>query len=87
MICLYNGKILFDLAFQNILIMSLDINDLVINDEQMPLLKDLKSKTSENYIWVTDEVIQTLGHETGSKSFPHEIGPHTKYAQNLKWSK
>ena len=53
----------------------------------MPLLKDLKSKTSENYIWVTDEVIQTLGHETGSKSFPHEIGPHTKYAQNLKWSK
>ena len=33
MICLYNGKILFDLAFQNILIMSLDINDLVINDE------------------------------------------------------
>jgi hypothetical protein len=53
----------------------------------MPLLKDLKSKTSENYIWVTDEVIQTLGHKTGSKSFPHEIGPHTKYEQNLKWSK
>ena len=33
MICLYNGKILFDLAFQNILLMSLDISDLVINDE------------------------------------------------------
>lgn len=64
-----------------------EVFDLVIIDEQMPLLKDLKSKTSENYIWVTDEVIQTLGHETGSKSFPHEIGPHTKYAQNLKWSK
>lgn len=64
-----------------------EVFDLVINDKQMPLLKDLKSKTSENYIWVTDEVIQTLGHKTGSKSFPHEIGPHTKYEQNLKWSK
>ena len=64
-----------------------EVFDLVINDDQMPLLKDLKNKTSENYIWVTDEVIQTLGDERGSKSFPHEIGPHTKYAQNLKWSK
>ncbi|WP_322545275.1 SMODS-associated NUDIX domain-containing protein [Elizabethkingia miricola] len=68
---------IIDLAIGGKCLFIYEVFDLVINDKQMPLLKDLKSKTSENYIWVTDEVIQTLGHKTGSKSFPNEIGPHT----------
>lgn len=63
-----------------------EIYDLVINDEQLPILKKLKEDKSEKFIWVTDDLIQTLGHDKGSKEYSHEISPHTKYAQNLKWS-
>jgi len=62
-----------------------EIYDLVINDEQLPILKNLKEKQSEKYIWVTDNVIQTLGHNKTEKKYSFEIGPQTKYAQNLKW--
>ena len=62
-----------------------EIYDLVINNEQLPILKKLKETTSEKYIWVTDEVIQSLGHNRTEKTYLYEIGPQTKYAQNLKW--
>lgn len=64
-----------------------DVFDLVINNEQLPILKKLKENSSENYIWVTDEIIQGLGHDQGAKRYKYEITPHTKYAQNLKWNK
>jgi len=62
-----------------------EIYDLVINDEQLPILKELKETTSDKYIWVTDEIIQSLGHNMNDKEYKFEIGPQTKYAQNLKW--
>lgn len=63
-----------------------DVFDLVINNEQLPILKKLKENSSEDYIWTTDEIIQSLGHDAGAKGFKYEIAPHTKYAQNLKYS-
>lgn len=63
-----------------------EIFDLVINDEQLPILQKLKlEKESDKFIWVTDDLIQSLGHNTGNKQYMYEISPHTKYAQNLKW--
>jgi hypothetical protein len=64
-----------------------DIYDLVINDEQKPILRELQKENSEKYIWVTDTVIQALGHDGNSKEYIHEIAPHAKYAQNLSWPK
>lgn len=63
-----------------------EIFDLVINNEQLPILEKLKlEKESDKFIWVTDDLIQTLGHSLNSKEYMFEISPHTKYAQNLKW--
>jgi hypothetical protein len=63
-----------------------EIFDLVINNEQLPILEKLKLKReSDKFIWVTDDLIQTLGHNEKNKKYISEIAPHTKYAQNLKW--
>jgi hypothetical protein len=65
-----------------------EVYDLVVNDEQKPVLEELQKKvnTSE-YIWVDDYLIQRLGHDERSKDQIFEIAPHAKYAQNLSWSK
>ena len=62
-----------------------EIFDLLINDEQLPVLKELKDTKSDKYIWVSDSIIQSLGHNESDKEYNFEIGPQTKYAQNLKW--
>ncbi|WP_407517848.1 SMODS-associated NUDIX domain-containing protein [Elizabethkingia anophelis] len=66
-----------------------EVFDLVINDEQMPILREMQEQQDSNdrYIWVTDEIIQHLGHDGGSKGYKFEISPHTKYAQNLKYDR
>lgn len=65
-----------------------EIYDLIINDEQKPILQELVRKgDTDQYIWVTDYRIQRLGHDEGSKKQIHEILPHAKYAQNMKWHK
>lgn len=64
-----------------------DIYDLVINDEQRPILQQLKEHSSDKYVWVPDRVIQSLGHDGNAKEYLLEIAPHSKYAQNLEWSK
>lgn len=63
-----------------------DIFDLVVNDEQRPILEKLQGETNNEYIWVSDELIQSLGHDANTKEYHYEISPHTKYAQNLVWS-
>ena len=56
-----------------------EIYDLVINDEQMPILQELQKKgNSDKHIWVTDYLIQRLGHDEGSKKQMHEILPHAR---------
>lgn len=62
-----------------------EIFDLVINDEQLPELKKLKDTASDKYIWVTDYMIQKLGHDSEQKTYKYEIAKHARYAQNLKW--
>ena len=62
-----------------------EIYDLVVNDEQKPVLEELlRNGNTDKYIWVDDYLIQRLGHDERTKTFI-EISPHTKYAQNLKW--
>ena len=63
-----------------------EIYDLVINDEQEPYLKELlQNGDTGQYIWADDYLIQRLGHDERTKTQVHEILPHAKYAQNLKW--
>lgn len=63
-----------------------EIYDLVVNDEQRPVLEQLlKNGNKEEYIWVEDYLIQRLGHDERLKVQLYEIAPHTKSAQNLKW--
>ncbi len=64
-----------------------EIYDLVINDEQRPVLEELlRNGNTEKYIWVDDYLIQRLGHDERLKKQVHEIAPHTECAQNLSWS-
>lgn len=63
-----------------------EIYDLVINDEQRPVLEELlKNGNKEEYIWIDDYLIQRLGHDDRTKEQVFEIAPHTKSAHNLKW--
>ena len=65
-----------------------EVYDLVVNDEQEPVLEELqKNGNKSEYIWVDDYLIQRLGHDERVKDQLFEIAPHTKYAQNLSWSK
>ena len=65
-----------------------EIYDLVVNDDQRPILKELlRNGDTDKYIWVDDYLIQRLGHDERTKTQTHEILPHTKYAQNMKWAK
>ncbi len=65
-----------------------EVYDLVVNDEQKPVLEELqKNGNKSEYIWVDDYLIQRLGHDESVKDQLFEIAPHTKYAQNLSWSK
>lgn len=65
-----------------------EIYDLVINDEQKPVLEELLRKgNTDQYIWADDYLIQRLGHDESIKNQIYEIAPHAKYAQNLRWSK
>lgn len=64
-----------------------EIYDLVVNDAQKPVLEELlRNGNTDQYIWVDDNLIQSLGHDSSKKEQIHEIAPHTKYAQNLSWS-
>jgi len=64
-----------------------EIYDLVPNNEQILVLKNLQENgNTVNHIWVNNYLIQRLGHDESTKTQIHAIAPHTKYAQNLKWS-
>ena len=64
-----------------------EIYDLVVNDEQKPVLeKLLEDGNKVEYVWVDDYLIQRLGHDDRTKEQVYEISPHTRSAQNLKWT-
>lgn len=65
-----------------------EIYDLLINDEQKPILESLLQKgNTEKYIWADEYLINRLGHDGREKTYTYDIAPHAKWALNLKWSK
>ena len=65
-----------------------EVYDLVVNNEQEPILQEIIRKgNSEKYIWADEYLINRLGHDERTKDYTYEIAPHTKWALNLKWSK
>lgn len=65
-----------------------DIFDLVANDEQKAILKELYKKgNTEYHIWADEYIINRLGHDERNKKQEFEIAPHTKWALNLEYTK
>lgn len=69
-------------------ILQYDILDLIPTPEQKQELKKLQEPgDNEYYKWADDELIKCLGHDNRKKGKPYDIGMHTKWALNMKWSK
>jgi len=65
-----------------------EIFDMVINDDQKPILQTLlQNGNTEKYIWADEYLINRLGHDERTKVYVNEIAQHTKWALNLKYSK
>lgn len=65
-----------------------EIYDLVINDEQKPILEMLLANgNTDEYIWADEYLINRLGHSESNKGYINEIAKHTKWALNMNWSK
>lgn len=69
-------------------ILQYDILDIKPTLEQKDELMKLKEKGDSKYIkWANTELIQSLGHDNTEKRTLYNIGAHTKWALNMKWSK
>jgi hypothetical protein len=69
-------------------ILQYDILDLVPTPEQRQELKSLFLKGNSSKIkWASSNLIDSLGHDPISKNKDYDIGHHTKWALNMKWSK
>lgn len=69
-------------------ILQYDILELLPNQEQYTELLNLKNQGDSNYLkWADSELINCLGHDKRTKSKLYDIGQHTKWALNMKWSK
>lgn len=69
-------------------ILQYDILELLPNQEQYTELLSLKNQGDSNYIkWADSELINCLGHDKRTKTKLYDIGQHTKWALNMKWSK
>ncbi|MCT4583110.1 MAG: hypothetical protein N4A35_16990 [Flavobacteriales bacterium] len=69
-------------------ILQYDILDLIPTKEQeIELITLLENQDSSEYKWADDELIKNLGHDNHQKKKLYQIGEHTKWALNMKWSK
>lgn len=69
-------------------ILQYDILDIIPTPEQRQELKKLQEKGDTKYYkWADAELIQCLGHDNRGKKQEYNIGIHTKWALNMKWSK
>ena len=50
----------------------------VFSPEQIGALHDLKTQPSEDYVWVNEELILSLGHDKRSGRKPYQIGEHAQ---------
>ncbi len=74
-----------NLSCQEILIY--EIFDLIPNDEQVKVLDELYQKgDSDKVKWADETLINSLGFDERKKEMEYEIGAHTKWAINEKYS-
>jgi hypothetical protein len=68
-------------------ILQYDILDFVPNAEQEKKLEELYQKGDSDYIkWADASLIQSLGFDNRTSKTLYNIGPHTKWAINLRWA-
>lgn len=73
--------------FNSMEILQYDILDLQPTSEQEKYLEELLAKGDTDYIkWADAELINCLGHDNRNKETLYEIGSHTKWVINGKWS-
>jgi|SRR5690606_2112649 len=69
-------------------ILQYDILDVLPTPEQRQEFKRLLEKgDTEYYKWADRHLIECLGHDNRTLSKAYDIGIHTKWALNMKWSK
>ncbi|MBW8241899.1 MAG: hypothetical protein ACE37L_09440 [Allomuricauda sp.] len=69
-------------------ILQYDILDIIPTPEQRQELKKLQEKGDKKYHkWADAELIRCLGHDNRQMKQLYDIGIHTKWALNMKWSK
>jgi hypothetical protein len=69
-------------------ILQYDVLDLIPTQKQQLELEKLFNKGDSEYIkWANDELIQNLGYDCHTQKKMYEIGAHTKWVLNSKWSK
>jgi len=74
-----------NLSCQEILIY--EIFDLIPNDEQITVLEELyKEGNTDKVKWADEIIINSLGFDERKKEMEYEIGAHTKWAINEKYS-
>lgn len=74
-----------NLSCQEILIF--EIFDLIPNDEQIKVLDELyKNGDTAKLKWADETLINSLGFDERKKEMEYEIGAHTKWAINEKYS-
>ncbi|MBN8786639.1 MAG: hypothetical protein J0I84_06075, partial [Terrimonas sp.] len=65
-----------------------EIFDLVPNNEQIDVLNKLYQKGDTDQVkWADEIIINSLGFNERTKEMEYEIGAHTKWAVNEKYSK
>lgn len=74
-----------NLSCQEILIF--ELFDLIPNDEQIKVLDELyKNGDTDKVKWADETLINSLGFDERKKEMEYEIGAHTKWAINEKYS-
>ena len=69
-------------------VLQYDVLDLIPTSTQQAELAELHSKGDTEYLkWASTALINRLGHDDDEQQSKYNIGPHTKWAVNLKWSK
>jgi hypothetical protein len=69
-------------------VLQYDILDLIPTPKQEAELEELQKRGDTEYIkWASSALINNLGHDADEQQSKYNIGPHTKWALNLKWSK
>ena len=68
-------------------ILNYDVYDLIPTPEQEQALVQLLNNGDNNYIkWADEMIINNLGYNQMQRDQSFEIGPHTKWALNMKYS-